>query len=371
MDWLELHTQSETLAAEAEVARKQGDAGRAKDLYAQAADMESRAVKALDPSKARTIGITAVSAVSLWYKAHQAAHAEQEVYQYLSSRLLPTFAVEQLKPLLQTIWNDAVREKADVAFAPGQVIVSVKGGEVLRGGAPLDLIVEKVQTVQSMFYRVAELLKGLPLRKRGAPNQEISENCRPWLFQAAPGSYQFAVAVQEVRQGVLFGEAPPTGREISSHFIEILRASVEDPDNALPQVVSDKEYLPIFLKLTRNLTPTGKTFDEMEVRTADQRENVVLLPASRKTITQSLRRQASPKMAVADLPEETLQGLLRGLHLDQDWLEVTVGDEHLRVWKVGEAVDDVIGPMVNRPVVVQVTRDAKGKYFFRDIELDD
>lgn len=40
---------------------------------------------------------------------------------------------------------------------------SVKGGEVITGGAPLDLIVEKVQTIQSMFYRTVECIKDLPL----------------------------------------------------------------------------------------------------------------------------------------------------------------------------------------------------------------
>jgi hypothetical protein len=66
--------------------------------------------------------------------------------------------------------------------------------------------------------------------------------------------------------------------------------------------------------------------------------------------------------------EEHLTGILRALHLDQDWLEVTVELQHIRVEGVGAAVDDVIGPMVNRPVLVTVARDARGRYAFRDIE---
>ena len=67
---------------------------------------------------------------------------------------------------------------------------SLKGGEVITGGAPLDLVVEKVQTIQAIFYRTIEFIKDMPLRTRGAPIREIQESCRPWLFQAAPGSYQ-------------------------------------------------------------------------------------------------------------------------------------------------------------------------------------
>jgi hypothetical protein len=40
---------------------------------------------------------------------------------------------------------------------PGQVFFSVKGGDVVTGGAPLDLIVEKVQTIQPIFYRTIEV----------------------------------------------------------------------------------------------------------------------------------------------------------------------------------------------------------------------
>ena len=67
--------------------------------------------------------------------------------------------------------------------------MSVKGGEVVAGGAPLDLIIDKVQIVQSLFYRTAEHLKSLPLRKKGPPSKDIQEGCRPWLFQSVPGSY--------------------------------------------------------------------------------------------------------------------------------------------------------------------------------------
>ena len=36
--------------------------------------------------------------------------------------------------------GETIRAEADVTFAPGQVIVAVKGGQVLKGGAPLDLM---------------------------------------------------------------------------------------------------------------------------------------------------------------------------------------------------------------------------------------
>src|SRR3972149_4408248 len=171
MTWAERHRESELLASEAEAAIRMGDRSRAQILYAQAADAEDAALAALDRTKVRTLGISAVSSVSLRYKAAQYQRAETTACTWLASGNLPEFAVGQMRAVIETIWIESTRESARVQFAPGQVIVSVKGGQVIRGGAPLDLIVEKVQTVQSLFYRTAEVLKGLPHRGRGAPSQ--------------------------------------------------------------------------------------------------------------------------------------------------------------------------------------------------------
>lgn len=227
---------------------------------------------------------------------------------------------------------------------------------------------EKVQTVQSLFYRIIEFLNGLPHRVRGVPSYEIRELCRPWLFQTLSGSYQFAVAVQEPVQQELLPTGKPKPREIASSFLQIVRASVEDPDISLPQVVPDADYRGTFLKLTRNLAPSGKTFNTTEIRTPEDPEPVRLVPTVRKAIGEALRRQAARSKEPLELHEEVLSGVLRALHLDKDWLEVTVGTEHIHIQGVTEQVDDVIGPMVNRPVIVKIVRGPKGQRLFRDIE---
>jgi hypothetical protein len=371
MTWPERHRESERLAAEAEAALRRGDARVAQDLYAQAADAEEAALSALDGTKTRTLGICAVSTVSLRYKAAQFHLAEVTAYRWLANGELPDFAVGQIKDLLETVWAAAARDQAGVRFAPGLVIVAVKGGEIIRGGAPLDLIVEKVQTVQSLFYRTAELLRGLPHRKRGSPSQEIQEMFRPWLFQTAPGSYQFAVAVQEARQPDLFRAGEPTSADVARRFLNILRASAEDPEEALPTIVPDESYRATFLKLTRNLAPTGKTFAELEIRTSDEPRPITLMPTTRRAIGDAVRKTIRQPPDAASLTEEPLRGILRAVHLDEDWLEVAAGGELVKIVEVGEAVDDVIGPMVNRPVVIRIVRDARGRRLYRDIEPEE
>ena len=361
MTWLEHHRQSEQYASDAEVAIRQGECNRAQDLYAKAAHAEEQALQKLDPAKSRTYGISTVSAVSLYFKANQRRTAEALACRYLASEYLPDFAGDQLRDLLQSIWSEQIRERAGVNFAPGQVLVSVKGGEIVEGGAPLDLIVDKVQTVQSLFYRTTEFLLQLPHRRRGGPSREIQDSCRPWLFQAAPGSYQFAVAVQEKSQIEMF-RAEPSPKKIADQFLSILRASIESPEDELPEVVPDADYRSTFLELTRSLTPTGKKFTQLDIRSADETHALTLVPATRTAVSAAIRAN-KPSLVGQPKTEKTLRGVLRALHLDQDWIEITIGEDHLKIKQVGEAVDDVIGPMVNRPVVVQVVQAEKTTTF--------
>ena len=312
-----------------------------------------------------------MSAVALWYKAGELELAERLAHKAAANMTMPVFAIEELRGLLQAIWNEQAQKSAGISFASGQVTVSVKGGGVVTGGAPLDLILDKVQIVQSVFYRTAEFLKSLPLRKKGPPSKELQERCRPWLFQSVPGSYQFAVAIQKPRQGELFPSGEPEPEALTETFLSILRAVGEDPADGLKAIVADDDYRQTFLKMARNLAPTGKVFDQIEIRGAAERSPIVLSPSTRKQISATLRVPTLQVATEAPNDELLLNGTLRALDLDNDWLEVTVDGTHRRVNGVGEAIDDIIGPMVNHEVKVRVRPGKRNALHFIDIEQEE
>ncbi len=368
MSWNEYHRDSEAAAIEAERLLRSGDKSAAAKYYAQAANLEQMAVRAIDPSKARTKGITAVSAVALWYKAAEYEKAEQLAYAMLADNSVPAFARIDLRNLVQAIWTESSKQTAHVNFLPGQVLVSVKGGEVITGGAPLDLIVEKVQTIQSMFYRTVELVKDLPLRSRGGPIREIQESCRPWLFQAAPGSYQFSVAIQEPNQRDFFKEevAPEI---VAQQFFQILKATTSADPQELESVVPNAEYRKVFLKLSRNLAPTGKNFESIEFRAPAGGPPISLTSDARNVINQTLRASQPMNADGAQDVVEDHTGILRAVDLDKDFLDVATESQSLHVVGLEDAMDDVVGPMMNKKVKVSVVRTAKGQVRLRDIEL--
>ncbi len=368
MTWIEFHTASETAAIKAEEAFRGGDAANAKLLYELAAESEQRALAAVDSAKTRTRGITAVSAVALWYKAAAFERAEQLAHSMLADPLLPDFARVELRALVQAIWTEVSKQAANVGFLPGQVFVSVKGGEVITGGAPLDLIVEKVQTIQAMFYRTIEFIRDMPLRPRGAPIQEIQESCRPWLFQEAPGSYQFSVAIQEPLQRDFFREDMRPDI-VARQFLKILQAASNQDQTQLEGLVPKADYRNVFLKLSRNLAPTGKSFGSIEFQTPTGEGLIALTPEARTTINQTLKKNRPDDVSDSPGRDEELIGILRAVDLDKDSLVVTVADEAFHVVGLGDAMDDIIGPMVNKRVKVQVIRRATDQIRFRDIEL--
>lgn len=369
MTWAELHAESERLAIEAHLALKARNTEESLDLYRQAAEIERQALDILDVSKVRTRGITAVSAVALWFKAGEYIQAEQLAHSMLADPHIPDFAREEIRNLVQAIWTESSKQKAGVSFIPGQVMVSVKGGEVVTGGAPLDLIVDKVQTIQSMFYRTIEFIKGVSHRKRGGPAKDLQESCRPWLFQSVPGSYQFSVVLQKPEQPDFFKEDIEPER-IAQHFLEIVSASAGDDTAELERLVPDEAYRSTFLKLARNLSPTGKSFDRIEFRASGEVRPVALGVESRSNINQQLRKKAALPAKVEEIEEELI-GTLRAVHLDKDWLEIIVDGAAMHIDGLQDEVDDVIGPMVNRSVIVRAIRVAQNKFKFIDIELAD
>ena len=112
MTWAQFHSASETAAIEALQAYRDGHTDRAALLYAKAAELEQQALDAVDSAKARTRGITAVSAVSLWYKAAAFGQAEQLAHSMLADPALPPFAKTDLRNLVQAIWTESAKKEA-------------------------------------------------------------------------------------------------------------------------------------------------------------------------------------------------------------------------------------------------------------------
>ena len=117
MSWIEHHKTSESLGSQAQAALDEGRRQDALALFARAAHAEDRAIMDLSPSKVRTLGVSAVSAASLYYKAAEFELANNAATQWLNSDLVPGFAKEQLRILCQAIQAEQTRARTDAPSA--------------------------------------------------------------------------------------------------------------------------------------------------------------------------------------------------------------------------------------------------------------
>lgn len=371
MSWLDAHTQSEQLSAQAEGLVRAGNRADSLICFAQAAEAEERAFRLVATNKPRTLGIMAVSAASLYLKAGEYAGTERVAVEAMAQNSLPPFARQQLRLLLQDTWFEQQKAASTVDFLPNQVHVAVRGGNILHGAAPLDLVVDKVKSIQSIFYRTIEHMRGLPLRRRGSPKQDIVDSCRPWLVQTLPGSYQFAVAVQRPTQSDFFkAEIDPEG--VVQDFLNIIRAGTSEDPLALEQLVPQADYRDAFVKLTNQLAPKLKNreFDSIEVRGIGEQNGIVLGPETRNILKKRMITNIDQQIGGISSEPETISGILRGLHLDQDWIEIIDGLVVTKISGIRDTLEDVIGPMTNRRVVATVVRSPKQSAKLLDIDLE-
>jgi hypothetical protein len=153
-------------------------------------------------------------------------------------------------------------------------------------------------------------------------------------------------------------------------FLEILEATSSEDQKQLETVVPKVEYRNVFLKLSRNLAPTGRTFDSIEFRTATGDAQIALTPEARTVINQTLKKGRPVDVQDSQATEEEIIGILRAVDLDKDFLDVAVRGDSVHVIGLGDTMDDVIGPMVNR-VKILVVHAARNSIRLRDIELDE
>lgn len=371
-DWLTHHRESEALAAKAHEHVRFGEHSAAEAVFRQAAETEVAALAMLDRSKPRTLGIAAVSAVALYYKARCFDRSMALAYQYLAVPEIVGSARAQLDDLLLTLYAERDKARMQGQFLPGSVTVSVKGGEVLRGAAPLDLVVEKVKTLQSMFYRVVEWQWKKPMRRHGGPTKDITGTFQPWLVQEPAGSFQFSVAIKVSGQEDWVTPAQMEAADIAKKFLDVVITLSTDMDgDASRALIPEDDYRGTFRKLLRNLTPVGDEFESLVIKSKDREDvDVALDQSTRPRLDQVIRSELPVADAAAgEAPTEFL-GVLRALDLDKDWLKVEVAKgQQVEVKGVAQTVDDVIGPMVNKKVLLTAIRNKFGALRYVDIQL--
>ena len=341
-------------------------------MFGEAAELEARALAQIPEDKLRTRGILAVSYVALLYKAGELDKAERASYELLAGDKIADAAKTELRDLLETVWDEQALATTGLHYSGNEILIALRGGQIGSGTAPLETALHYINGMTSLVYRVAEWQGQLPFRTRGLPPPEVKELVQARATQPSAGSYRFSIKLVESLQQWLFAEPQRINpKVVSDGIIKAIRSAVLETSEPLSSAIPDPQYRATLVKLVRNVLPNSANLREVEVRTrleGSDDQSVTLNLGARLRIAEYLRAE---RVAETSATPIRVEGVLRALHLDNNWLEITESDgKHVRFKTREDEVDDIIGPMVNRRVVAFGTKQ-KGDPFLLDIELQE
>jgi len=382
--------EAERVAFEAEQLWRRGERADALANFARAAQLEETLALELPKGSPRLRGLAAESAVALWLKAENFSNAATLACRFLGDQdgLTPQGRAT-LRELTQRAWRDAELVPAfgpNVDAAPLEV--KLRGGLVHEGLAPQAVVRDTIQVVIALVVRATEWLAKLPFR-RAHEQSRVQRQLRFFEAAAVAGSYaprlyvvsgslqrreQATIAAALARPGLAEGDRLPAATVVDN-FLELSALAAEGP-LALAAKVRERDYFEAFKIGFRELAPTGRGCESMELRAPASYATstvVTLSRDARRALTD--RSQSDGDQA----PEsKALTGILKMVNLRSKQprvgLESTDGKGAFTSLVLPRMkFDDTIGPKVNRQVRVtgraKVSGAGRQVFVVSDIEL--
>lgn len=349
----------------------QGQRSEAATAYRRAAELEAKALDLVPLDRPQTRGIIAVSSIALYLRSGDAATGIRMAHSFLAESNLPDFATRQLYELIDDFRVSELESIQGRRASADEFECVLDGPRVRRGVAAVDTVIEKIDQVAKLGLRVYEYLAGAKLRTSGPVESHLQARFEMLVAQPTAGSFKFRVrfATQVEQRELIEGTRLVQPEELSANFAAILDAAGSDPTRFHEQV-EDRGYRDAFVKLVRDLAPTGKEVDRVEIHRLGTTVagTTVLTPPMRKELTKQLK-VAKP----ARTRETVRRGILRALNLNERW--VALGGKTGRVRKCIAKSDevlleDVVERLVNKRVRV-TGYNQRNAFYVTDIVEDD
>ncbi len=276
------HRRSEELAFNADRAERKREFRTARHMFTEAAQLEQANAAEVPNEYARVRSVLAISAVTLWLRAHRWNEAAAASCQFLAN---PGGLTEQgnmeLRALLERAWRsgDAQRDfGAQESYA--SIDVSLSGRRVGFGMAPTNVIASWRAVLPYLLFRVADWKAGLPYR-RGGPSR-LASYLQLLDASAMSGSYVLRYIIGD-NEEFRTSKTDPVPSDVVGAFFELSEAAAKGPEH-LAKVVQEPEYVGMFLQAFRDLSPDG-----VSVGTVKLHGIAADMPLSTATLTPDTR----------------------------------------------------------------------------------
>jgi hypothetical protein len=362
------HREAMDLADRADLEKRRGNLDSARQLYAEAFELEKSAAIPFasryndEPSRS----ILYRSAASLAIDSQQFDEAERLIATALSGFPPPDIA-DELRDLLEQIYFQRHLRLHGMELTSNELQVSMSGHEVSTGVIPSEVFLTRIKDVEKVVLRTAERLQNRPFRERGATPKDVSDGFRVFLKVPRPGS--FSVTLQLGMQLSLPNmEGSP--ESVVDELMECLHLLNEGQKEALEvRFEGQPAYYRNFVGLARKIAPDGKALSLVGFTSIrNEKEQTVQLTKTPDNI-------ALPSGDDEDSTDEsgetaTFTGELRSADSTASANKIRLINEGLKspVIIVAEGLlNDIVRPMWEDTVEVVAQKRKNGKFYLVDI----
>ena len=274
----DFHNQAMDAAFFADRERRRGNAERAAELFQQALDLELAALEGMDESDGMSWDVLHRSAGWLALDCNQPRLAEKLACKALAGEPNPGVA-EELRDLLEQASFHRHLEPRGITLGSAEVQLRLTGRAVANGIALVSDVVSRVNSFQSLIYRIAQ--RKLGRMYRGHIPNDIRNSYR--AFAAPPRSGSFAISLRvghPLPQFSLPGFL--SSEEIIREFMDLMELASLVRVTEIQERIPDSTYRHNFLGLAKTLAPDGKRIRQVGFAVGEEASRTlsVTTPAS-------------------------------------------------------------------------------------------
>ena len=273
------HTRAMDVAFFADRERRLGNVDGASRLFEEALNLELGAIEGLNESNGLAWAVLHRSAGWLALDCNRPRLAEKLASRALSGEPDSDVA-EELRDLLERANFYRHLEPRGIVLSEGEVQLNLAGRAVADGVASLSDIVSRMNSFQSLVYRIVQRKSDKPYSGR-VPN-DIRNSYRVFASQPRSGSFGVSLrlgqpAIQPSFPGI-FG-AP----DVIHEFMDLIDLANRSQIGEIRERIPEEAYRRNFFGLARNLAPDGDRIRQVSFTTlkgSDVHAVAVTTPAS-------------------------------------------------------------------------------------------
>ncbi len=367
------HDEAMDTAFHAEMEKRQGNQVRAQELFAQALDLELKAIAEMSEPVEPTYSVLHRSAGWLALDCDNPRLAEKLASKALAGNPQSKIA-DELRDLLEQVNFKRHLLLRGVTLEETEIQMSLSGEGVGFGLVSEDDLLDRIDSSSKVLRRIAERCNNKPYRDRGRVGKTLEGKYR--LYVSTPRAASFAVTLRVGRptdQLSLKG-IDGTPIKVMDEFLDLLELVSQSKVTELKERIPDPAYLRNFISLSRKLAPDGKRIRQVgftAIREGKERIVEVTKPASELPSISDLELDKNKDTAPETIKISGLLCFADATRTKDHKIKVIDNKRKSHIVEVPEGMlDDIIRPMWNSQVTIEGSKTGKNIVLL-DVNLDE